>query len=221
MKKIELPKDEEIWVPCITCGRRNCHRALAVVRDSGTDDPSALEWWEDYYIIECGGCKRVSFVHITKSNDNTEIDRSTGEEFLVPTERLYPPRVAGLRKFDRAYLLPPNIGRIYHETLNAISADLPILAGIGIRAIVETVCKHEKATGRNLEKRIDKLGEKGIVTPAGAEVLHGLRFMGNAAAHEVRAHTQEELKIAMEVVENLLKGVYVIPKRAQRLLKGA
>jgi hypothetical protein len=221
MRNVELPQAEELWIACVTCGRRNCHRVLAAVRDVDGDDHSSLQWWDDHLIVECGGCKTISFVHTSKSTDNTEFDHSTGEEFLVPTERLYPPRIGGLRKFERAYHLPANIGRIYSETLDAINGNLPILAGIGIRAIVETVCKEEKASGRNLEKKLEKLAEKGVVTAAGAEILHGLRFMGNAAAHEVRAHTEEELTIAVEVVENLLKGVYVIPKRARKLLKGA
>ena len=45
--------------------------------------------------------------------------------------------------------------------------------------------------------------------------------MGNDAAHEVKAHKIEELTIALGVVEYLLQGVYVIPKRAAQLPKKA
>ena len=52
-------------------------------------------------------------------------------------------------------------------------------------------------------------------TPATA--LHSLRFMGNAAAHEMKAHLQKELNAAFDVVEHLLYGVYVLPKQAAQL----
>lgn len=43
--------------------------------------------------------------------------------------------------------------------------------------------------------------------------------MGNEAAHEIKEHTAEELNAAIDVVEYLLKGVYVIPKLAEKITK--
>ncbi|MDY3558591.1 DUF4145 domain-containing protein, partial [Gemmata sp. JC673] len=56
-----------------------------------------------------------------------------------------------------------------------------------------------------------------VVSGDGAKILHSLRFMGNNAAHEVKGHTAEELTIALGVVEYLLHGVYVMPKKAAKL----
>ena len=88
-----------------------------------------------------------------------------------------------------------------------------------VRAIVETICKHQGLTQGNLETKIDGLATTGVITTAGAEILHSLRFMGNVAAHEVKAHKTEELGTAMDVVEHLLLGVYVLPGRAKKLPK--
>jgi hypothetical protein len=41
--------------------------------------------------------------------------------------------------------------------------------------------------------------------------------MGNLAAHEVKEHTVEELSVAMDVIEHLLAGVYVMPEKAKRI----
>jgi hypothetical protein len=43
--------------------------------------------------------------------------------------------------------------------------------------------------------------------------------MGNEAAHETKANTEEELFTALEVVEHLLKTVYIIPRKAIKLKK--
>ena len=52
-----------------------------------------------------------------------------------------------------------------------------------------------------------------------AEILHGLRFMGNAAAHEMKAHSIKNIETALDVVEILLKQVYVLPNLAKSLPK--
>jgi hypothetical protein len=41
--------------------------------------------------------------------------------------------------------------------------------------------------------------------------------MGNEAAHKVKAHTQEELNLAFDVVEHLLKTVYLLPEQTKHL----
>ena len=41
--------------------------------------------------------------------------------------------------------------------------------------------------------------------------------MGNKAAHEVKAHTRDELNLAFDVVEHLIKAVYLLPEQAKRL----
>ena len=43
--------------------------------------------------------------------------------------------------------------------------------------------------------------------------------MGNEAAHNVKAHTQTELNLAFDVVEHLLKTVYILPQQTKRLPK--
>jgi hypothetical protein len=46
-----------------------------------------------------------------------------------------------------------------------------------------------------------------------------MRDLGNEAAHNIRPHSDETLRIAMDVVENLLQSVYILPKIAQGLKK--
>jgi hypothetical protein len=41
--------------------------------------------------------------------------------------------------------------------------------------------------------------------------------MGNQAAHKVKAHSQNELNLAFDVVEHLLKTVYLLPEQAKLL----
>jgi hypothetical protein len=147
------------------------------------------------------------------------IDEDEGVGYPIEKEELYPSRVAGRNKLRRSDLLPIAISRIYDETHAALCNKQPILAGVGVRALVEAVCKEEPAVGVNLEKKIDNLVTKGVLTKNGAEILHGLRILGNVAAHEVKPHSELTLNLAMEVVEHLLMDVYILPASTDKLPK--
>jgi hypothetical protein len=92
-----------------------------------------------------------------------------------------------------------------------------MLAGIGIRSLIEAVCKEEDAQGSNLKDKIDDLVKMGFLTQSGAEILQKLRLMGNEAVHEMKRHDTRTLGIAFDVVENVLQAVYILPAEAERI----
>ena len=116
-----------------------------------------------------------------------------------------------------AYSLPHGVYKIYEETHGALCADLTVMVGFGIRAIVEAVCIDKNMSGKNLQEKIYSLVDQGLITQAGSTILHSLRFMGNAAVHEMKSHSKKELNAAFDVVEYLLQGVYILPKQAENL----
>ena len=94
---------------------------------------------------------------------------------------------------------------------------LPVLAGIGIRALVESVCKQKRVRGTNLQQRIDGLATAGLLGAVEAKTLHRIRFLGNKAAHEMKQPTPEELSAGMDIAEHLLETVYLLPRKARAL----
>jgi len=87
-----------------------------------------------------------------------------------------------------------------------------VLAGVGLRALVETVCKEKKALGKELYAKINDLAAKQMLTLSGADILHKVRTLGNDAAHDAKPRTPRQLSRAMSVVEHMLKDVYILPK---------
>jgi Domain of unknown function (DUF4145) len=200
---------KEIDVACSKCAGRTTHQVILSLDQYGEDTSYDISWWHHYQIVRCGGCKTVSFREMS-SNSEEVYQVSEDEWEHAEHERLYPPRVEGRKDLgdDVAYL-PVEIQRIYSETIQALSGDSPVLAGMGLRALVETVCKERKAKGRDLQKKIDDLETQRVLTPGGAKILHKIRTLGNAAAHEVKPHTVKQLALAMEIVEHLLRDVYI------------
>ncbi len=132
---------------------------------------------------------------------------------------LYPDSARRRPPLERHYKLPARIRRVYAETLRATALDLRVLVGVGIRAIVESVCAAKAADGRNLEHKIDDLVTKGVLPKPNAELLHGTRLLGNKCAHEAEPLTEEGLGAALEVVEHLLTTVFLLEAAGEDLPK--
>jgi hypothetical protein len=173
-----------------------------------------VDWWSRYQILMCQGCETLSFRHVSGSSEDYE---QVGENEWISHEQaqLYPSRKADLKGLtdDDIEKLPQTVALLYRETRTTLVNATPVLTGIGLRALVETVCKQKNSPGDNLLKQIDGLVTLGVLTKTDATVLHQIRTMGNDAAHEAKPHPDEQLALAMEVVEHLLKSVYVIPTK--------
>lgn len=207
--------DEKCRVPCRNCGSETNHVILKSVDVRRTEDhPQELYWWNEdsYQIVQCLGCDDVSFRKVYRDSENIDGDPITGETWLDEDIVVYPSRIVGRNKLRRMNFLPWQVARIYDETHAALCSKQPILAGIGIRALVEAVCQQEQTAGKTLEQKIDDLVKLEVLTKSEAEMLHSTRLMGNTSAHEVKPHSEEMLNLAMDIVEHLLTNVYILPE---------
>ncbi len=209
--------DKEIDISCIKCAGKTSHKVVSSydLRGSYEEADHSFHWATDHQIVQCQGCKTVSFRKASSNSEDWVQTSYDGDGEYVVEESVYPSRVEGIKGLgeDRHYL-PTKVRRIYDETLQALSSQSPVLAGIGLRALLETVCKEKNATGNDLLKKIDSLVAASVLTPASAAILHKIRTLGNSAAHEVKPHSDRQLGLAMNIVEHLLKDVYILPKQA-------
>lgn len=205
---------EEIQASCAKCGDGKTHIIRSSIKEYNADEynhGALFEWIDKFQVIQCGGCKNYSF---RKTQSNSEdFDPMSGDHPEVV--ELFPSRVKGRAALNDHELLPAALQQIYLETLRALNSDQPVLAGIGIRAIVETVCKEQKATERKLEIKINDLVSKQVLTREGANILHKLRVLGNKSAHDVKPHDVQQLGFAFDVIDNLLSSVYILPHHAK------
>lgn len=218
---INKAQGEECRVPCRNCDFETRHKVLQSVDISEEDSSPNFYYWcaDSHQIIQCQGCDDVSFRKVHTNSEDIDHDPETGEQSLDATIDVYPSRIVGRHKLRQARFLPFGVSQIYDETHAALCNKQPILAGIGIRALVEAVCQEEQAIGKNLEQKIDNLVTLGVLTKSGAEMLHGTRMLGNTAAHEIKPHSEVMLSNAMDVVEHLLTNVYILPLTTAKLPK--
>jgi len=218
-KKFELSHGDEAKhrLVCRECSRETLHSIVASFEESGSEDcggGNSVDWHCKNQIIQCLGCETVSFRTVSTFSEDVDYDHDG--PYYPETIKYYPGRSEGLKSIE-TFLLPHKIQEIYKETILSIENEQYVLAGIGIRAIVETVCKDQNAAGANLYHKINSLKEQSIVTTEGADILHKLRVLGNDAAHEVKAHNSQQLELAMKIIEHMLVGTYIIPNKVQNV----
>ncbi len=210
MVKSALKKDR---VLCRNCKRLTNHEVLFSKDWHSMDGDDSIQLWSSDQVLMCCGCDEISFRHTDQCSE--DIDYATGQ--LIVNEVIYPNRAEGRSAIDGYDEFPPKTRRIYQETLKALNQNAFILAAIGLRAIIESICVEQKTPGRNLEKRIGELADSGLLSKKQAEFLHAHRFIGNAAAHEMVAPKASELIAALDIAETLLKTIYILPDVANQL----
>lgn len=207
---------------CARCKIETRHQILLKHEENGEYEPDSISWWNSYQIVQCAGCDSVSFVHVHTDSESRDYETGQYEESLY----VYPDRQPRQQDHNKrepiecVETFPLKTRRAYREVIRSLSANLPILTAIGIRAIIESVCIEQKASGRNLEKKIEDLATKGLLAAGQANILHGLRFMGNYAAHEIEPPKLEEILAALEIAETLLKTIYFLPSLANSIKSG-
>ena len=190
-------------VICPTCKRATNHKVLKSVTHDWSTDDNDIQGTIDYLIIQCQGCETVSYC--SKSTNSEDFDHETGE-FEI-TRKQYPLVNINHTRIDLPWSTPKDIRTVYEETSNALSTGLTTLGAVGIRLIVELLCKAEGAIGDNLESKIESLRDQHLVSPQVADTIHGIRFFGNEVVHGSSAK-YHELRTAWEVINVMLSYVY-------------
>lgn len=235
-------KGEKFKAFCATCKTETNHTVAQSVDAIGSEvfhygpdenDSDSIDWRDHYQIIQCLGCDAFSFRH---KNWFSEAQEYYGADDYKDgtTTLLYPQRSKDILNAKDLYNAPKNLRAIYKEVVNCFNGDSPVMCAAGLRATIEGLCAEhsvndgpvevQKPDGKveikrkdSLEGKISGLCEKGILTKKNADILHEHRYMGNSAVHELSRPAEEDLRLAIEIIEHVLESLYEIPEKADVL----
>lgn len=230
-------KGNFIQALCIKCRRDTRHQVMQSLDYSSSEDfgegAFSLDWTSNYQIIQCQGCMSTTFRQVDWfSEDVHQIGEDEWED--GSTEILFPKRTKFTLPIKDFRNVPPNLRRIYRETIDCFNNDAFTLSAAGLRALVEGLCAElnvkdgtkeiikkdgtkEKKRFDNLEGKIAGLYEKGYLTQQHSDVLHEHRYLGNEAVHELAQPARDKLALAIAIIEHIFESVYEIPQKAQDL----
>ncbi|MFJ8220766.1 DUF4145 domain-containing protein [Bacillus cereus] len=243
MKKV----DRKLY--CTSCRRETNHYYMSnkdgvpleyTQTDSDFEEWEHLSFKDEYYIVSCMGCDRIAFLNIYGDESMfTPTGPNWNDREYIQDYKIYPeaPISEDMKfyKYDSPYKfknLPVFIGNLRKEVITAFEEDMGLLCGMGIRMLVEAICKEKGITQtqvmkkckpvtesdgtpkmRNLSlfEKIETLKDRNIIDEAQKQVLHQVRNMGNDTAHEIKTHGVRILKQALHVVEFILYNIYELP----------
>ncbi len=162
-----------------------------------------------FQTIECMGCENVSF-RMQVHDDTMVGSDETGQFFEYHENHIYPLSIKKHNALQNRYVLPMTIRTVYEESIDTFKNNCFLLAGVGFRAVIEAICIDQDISGHDLEKKIKGLLKKNLITSKEEKRLHSIRFLGNDSVHEMKVPTESQLLIVLEIVDHLLKNLYLI-----------
>jgi hypothetical protein len=206
-------KKKKIITNCPSCMNENKHTVLFDTTRPDRDYPEAVTLV--FSVNECDGCGNVSMLYREIDNESREVD----EQATYPDDHLY-----NLGENHQVFLklaeiktLPKVVQGIYKEVQNAINSESLVLAGIGLRALVEAICIQQKIPGGNLQKKIEALKSNGYISIKDYPIIDKLRLIGNQSAHKIKSMPLEVLIHALRIVNHMINTIYLLPKISRKI----
>ena len=108
--------------------------------------------------------------------------------------------------------IPDPIAASLEEAIKCHSIQCYKAAALMVRRVLEELCEDRAATGGDLKARIAALSQTVVIPHELLKAADHLRLLGNDAAH-IEAKTyqtigEQEVRIAIELTKELLKGAY-------------
>jgi hypothetical protein len=166
--------------------------------------------YETFELWTCAGCDKGTMA------ETWTADFALDEHGkMIPSTTLHPRRSERSERLFKK--LPKNLKAIYREVVEACNGRQTLLCAVGLRSLIEGVCVQQGVAGRNLGQKLD--GLKTQLPDSLVDSLHSLRFMGNEAVHDLEAPPIEEIRLALDIEEDLLNYLYDLDYKASQLAK--
>jgi hypothetical protein len=196
-----------VLAPCSTCLGKTRHEVLF---EKPKNDEHALE---KYRMLECCGCGRISmgFDRIWRMDGDTE-----QEYYPAPTTRPQPmwalELVLGIHGKDKLA-----IGAMLHEVYQAVANGQRRLAAMGIRAALEQVMIATVGDLRSFDEKLDAFQNAGYISLLQRDAMRATLNVGDAAIHRGHLPTDEDLNLALDIVEGVFAPIFAHKEKARKL----
>lgn len=211
-------KPKTIKCYCSSCGQRTNHWVVSEV-SLFPDDRDDFWWRDDYRLVRCCGCERISFNREYVDESMVDYDPHNGSPILVSEFTSFPNKEGLVEPVENTWDFPSDVYGIYKEAITAYNEGCLRLAAAGFRATVEAICNDKGIVSKNLESKINGLKRAGIITDADRNRLHSIRFMGNDSIHEMKAPDKNSVKLVMEIINGILTNLYIIEEKSKEALE--
>jgi Domain of unknown function (DUF4145) len=199
-------------VHCNTCRQKTRHRLLCTAVDEGLEEIEEVGatfcWKTTFETLQCCGCGEAVLRRTSVS------DADPGE----PIVQYFPPEVSR-HPPSWQYSIPNELRSVMREVYRSLDANNRRLPMMGARTLVDLLMVEKVGDVGTFDQKLKQLENRGLISSYNREVLTAALDVGSAAAHRGHAPKAAEVSSVMDIVENVLHAVYVLPRMAQNLRK--
>lgn len=113
--------------------------------------------------------------------------------------------------------VPENIKTAFESALKVKNIDTAICA-LALRRVLEAICKDKGAKGKDLEKMIANMIERGILPAMFDDACWIIRQLGNSAAHaDKKVFPVHRVDQTIEFIQSIISYLYALPVKMQKL----
>lgn len=167
------------------------------------DEVDAVYHGDTYSVALCRRCNSPFLIKQSHYGVPGEFNAITSETLLFPQVSRLP-----------AEGVPDSVQRAYEEAHKCYSASAYVACALMCRRSLEALCKSLSASGRSLQAKLDALSESGTIDKRLIQWAHGIRAIGNEAAHDTDIDlTKDDARDALDFTEALLMYVFALNAR--------
>ena len=220
---LTMEQGDIVKAHCNICAGERNHQLLHFHSKEWTeevDDYGSYVSGEDRYeLLQCAGCERVTLRHSSYFSENTDDDGR-----VVPTVSYYPPAtfrrkprwLSGSGRFlfiGQTDFVP----RLLNEIYTALHGECLSLAAMGVRALLERVMIDRVGDHDSFAENLKAFADKGYVAAHQSDILKATLDVGHASIHRNYTPTLEDIRLALDITENVIEMVYVSHEQAAEL----
>lgn len=166
-----------------------------------------------YNIFQCKGCGSYFFGlerHSLLQDDDVYFQYFPGTSLVKTDERI----VQSLCDDDLIQILS-----LYSEIVSAINNNMPQLASLGIRTLVDRIAIDNTDSNVNFSKNLNNLHSKGLISLPQQNALRSVLDVGDGVTHRGHVPSMSDVQGALNIVEDLMKVLYLHKSMAKRIMQ--
>ena len=179
-------------------------------------------YYDEQIVLKCPSCRNYNIINAYWDSSYGKVTESKKYEDVYCGDNVYEtilyPVVSELSNGANG-IVPNDIFKTFRKSLELKSVDSDSCL-VKLRKTLELICNDKNVIGHNLNDKLKKLFELGILPSTLKSASNITRKLGNMGAHESDIEiSTTELSSTIKLVEYIIQYIYILPKEIEILEK--
>ncbi|OQW33426.1 MAG: hypothetical protein A4E19_03215 [Nitrospira sp. SG-bin1] len=202
-------------VHCNQCGGDRNHEVLHSITTSWEDEESGIGGKDEYETLKCLGCDSVILRHSSWFSEDP--DPWPSISYIPPP--IFRPKPKWFSELFSHAGKDGFVEKLLKEIYVALQNNLPSLAVMGIRSLIEKIMISKSGDQGSFVKNLKKFEELGYVSRIERERLETILEAGHATTHRNFSPETSDVITLVDITEHIVQSVYLHDPKIAALKK--